>query len=187
MANIVRTGIFPADRVPSQELLFPVDSGNGANMFIGDVVSAVAAGAVNVASANDGSIVVGTVVELFDSSKRPVDAWFGGVSTKYLPASTAGYALVALALPGRRFIAQSDTILTSAAIFASTNHVAGSGSTLTGESGHTMNGGDLNTGAQLLILGQVNDPTNDITLANAHWYVSFNESIFMGVGKSVGV
>ena len=157
-------------------------------MFRGDVVSAVAAGAVNPAAAGDANIVVGTVLELFDTDMIPVGRWGSAVSTKYLPSSTAGYALVALALPGRVFTAQTDTVLTAAAIFASTDHVAGTGSTTTAESAHTINGNDLNTGAQVFIdKNKVNHPTNDITLANAKWQVIFNEGIFMGTGKATGV
>ena len=187
MANTSRKGFFPTNRDQDSEILFIVDSGNGSNMFIGDVVKCVAAGAVNVAAAGDANIVAGTVVELLDSNKCPIGAWNSTVSTKYLPASTAGYALVALALPGRKFIAQSDTILTVAAIMASTDHVAGSGSTATGQSGNTINGADLNTGGQVFIVGQYVDPTNDITLANAKWVVMFNEGMFMGTGKTTGV
>lgn len=187
MANIVRKGFWPAERQTGKEVLFPVDSGNAAAIYRGDLVSMVAAGAVNASAANDGSIVVGSVLELFDSNKVPVGHWASSVSTKYLPVSTAGYALVALALPGRIFIAETGTILTTAAIGASTNHVVGTGSTTTGESGSTLNGGDLNTGAQVVYIGQVDDPLNDITLANAHWYVTFNEGFFMGTGKSAGV
>lgn len=187
MANQSRKGIFPLNHVEGQDFLIPVDSSNGTNMFIGDVVKFVANGAVNPAAAGDANIVAGTVVELLDSNKIPVGLWNSSVSTKYLPSSTAGYALVALALPGRVFIAQSDTVLTTAAIAASTDHVAGSGSTTTGQSGHTINGADLNTGGQVFIVGQVNDVTNDITAANAKWYVIFNEGMLMGTGKSTGV
>lgn len=187
MANTSRKGIFPVNKVEGQDVFFPVDSSSGTNMFIGDVVKAVAAGAVNPSAAGDATIVVGTVVELFDSNKCPIGAWNSSISTKYLASSTAGYALIALALPGRLYIAQSDTILTAAAIMASTDHVAGTGSTTTGQSGHTINGGDLNSGGQAFIIGPVNDPTNDITLANAKWYVMFNEGMFMGTGKTTGV
>lgn len=187
MANIVRTGFWPVVRNSDEEQLFIVDSGNGTNMFIGDVVKCVAAGAVNVSSAGDATIVAGVVVELFDSNRIPVGHWNSSVSTKYLPSSTAGFALVALALPGKRFIAQTGTILTNAAIMASTDHVAGTGSTAVAISGHTINGNDLNTGGQVFIIRPVNDPTNDITLANAHWEVMFNEGMFMGTGKTTGV
>lgn len=187
MANIARTGFWPENEVPSQDVLFIVDAANGTNMFRGDVVKAVAAGSVNPAAAGDANIVIGTVLELFDSNMRPVGGWMSSASTRYLPSSTAGYALVALATPGRIFSAQTGTILTNAAIFASTDHVAGAGSTTTGESGHTLNGGDLNTGGQVFITGSVNVPTNDITLASAKWQVMFNEGMLMGSGKLTGV
>ncbi len=187
MANIGRKGFWPKNRVEGQDLLFIVDASSGTAMFRGDIVSAVAAGAVNPAVADDGTIVVGTVLELFDTNGIPVGRWGSLVSTKYLPASTAGFALVALAVPGRVFTASSDTILTNAAVFASSNHVAGAGNTTTGESNHTINGTSLNTGAQVFYVQAVNDPTNDITLANAKWAVIFNEGIFMGTGKATGV
>lgn len=188
MANITRKGFWPKNRVDGQDLLFIVDAASGTAMFRGDIVSAVAAGAVNPAAADDGNIVVGTVLELFDTNMIPVGRWGSLVSTKYLTASTAGFALVALALPGRVFTCQTDTILTAAAIFASSNHVAGAGSTTTGESNHTLSGTSLNTGAQVFIApNAVNDPTNDITLAGAKWQVIFNEGIFMGTGKATGV
>lgn len=187
MANVSRKGFFPLDGKEYENVLFPVDSSSATNMFVGDVVKAVANGAVNPSAAGDATIVVGTVLELFDSNRRPCGGWMSSVTTKYLPSSTAGYALVALALPGRRFVAQSDTVLTTAAIFASTDHVAGSGSTTTGQSGHTLNGADLNTGGQVFYIDYVNTPTNDITLANAKWIVMFNEGILMGTGKTTGV
>lgn len=187
MANIVRKGFWPAEKQTRKDVLFPVDAANGSAIYRGDLVKMVAAGAVNASSAGDANIIVGSVLEILDSNKRPVGSWYSSVSTKYLPASTAGYVLVALALPGRLFIAETGTIITSAAIGASTDHVVGSGSTTTGESGGYINAGDLNTGGQVFIIGPVDDPLNDITLASAHWYVMFNESIFMGTGKSTGV
>lgn len=187
MANTTRKGFWPANEIPSQEVLFIVDSASGTATFRGDVVKAVAAGAVNPAAAGDATIVIGVVMEVFDTNMIPCGRWGSLVSTKYLTSSTAGYALVALATPGRIFICQTDTILTAAAIFASTDHVAGAGSTTTGESNHTINGADLNTGGQVFIIGKVDDPTNDITLAGAKWMVMFNEGMLMGTGKVVGV
>lgn len=187
MANITRKGFWPKNRVEGQDVLFIVDVASGTSMFRGDLVSAVAAGAVNPAAAGDANIVMGTVLELYDTNMIPVGRWGSLVSTKYLPASTAGYALVAIAIPGRIFTCQTNTILTAAAIMASTDHVATAGSTTTGESNHVINGGDLNTGGQVFIIGSVNDPTNDITLASAHWIVMFNEGMLMGTGKAVGV
>lgn len=187
MANVSEKGFFPIDLFPGGQLQFIVDSGNGTNLFVGDLVSMVAAGAANKGSAGDANIVLGSIIELFDSNKVPVGHWNSSVSTKYLPASTAGFVTVAVALPGRRFRVQTDTVLTVAAIGASTDHVAGTGSTTTSRSGHTINGNDLNSGGQVFIVDYVNVPNNDITLANAKWIVIFNEGYFMGTGKATGV
>ena len=66
--------------------------------------------------------------------------------------------------------------------------MAGAGNATTGESGHTLEGANLNTGGQMFIApNKVDDPTNDITLAGAHWQVIFNEGILMGTGKATGV
>ena len=167
---------------------FPVDSASATNMFVGDIVKAVAAGAVNPSAANDGEIVAGVVAALYDSNGVPIGSPGASVSTRYLPSSTAGYADVWLALPGVVFIGQAQTGQTPAAtgIFASTNHVAGTGNTTTGRSKHELSMSDLNSGAQFLILGRVADPTNAYG-EHVLLYVVFNESIFMGVGKAVGV
>lgn len=170
------------------EMLFPIDSSNGTNVFIGDVVVANAAGSVRPAAANDGTSVVGAVVALYDSNKIPLASWASSTSTRYLATSTAGYALVALGLPGAVFIGQVQTGQTPAAtsIFATTDHVAGSGNTTTGVSGHELNFSDLNTGGQFLILGLVDEPNNSWA-EHADIYVSFNESLFAGSGKATGV
>lgn len=197
MANYNRTGFYP-DRLDQTEYrLYQIASANSTAVFVGDAVSAVATGGVIPAAAGDNNIVLGTVVELFDNTTNqgvpsntagvPVGMWASSVSTKYLPASTAGWAMVAIAKPGVRFIAVTSTILTAAAINASTALVAGAGNTTTGVSGHTINGNDLNSGNQFIILGPVVQPNNDITAASAAWYVQFNESLNFGIGKSTGV
>ena len=179
------TGFRPIDDGPN--LYFIVDAANGGAIYVGDLVKAVAAGAVNLAAAGDANIIVGAVLAIYDTDGIPAGAPGGAITTKYLPASTAGRVLVACAVPNRRFVTQSDTILTAAARMASTDHVAGSGNTTLARSGQTMNGGDLNTGGQLFILEPVDEPGNDITAANAGWIVIFNEGLFMGTGKAVGV
>lgn len=184
-ANSRFTGFRPIDEGP--DLRFIVDAANSGNIFVGDLVKAVAAGSVNLGAADDGNIIAGAVLALYDSNGIPVGTPGSSVTTKYLPTLTAGYALVACAVEGRRFITQTDTVLTNAARLATTNHVAGSGNTTLARSGQSINGNDLNTGAQVLILEPVDEPGNDITAANAGWVVIFNESIFMGVGKATGV
>lgn len=168
--------------------LFPIDSANGTAVFVGDMVSLVAAGAVNPAAANDGTIVAGVVVALYDANFIPVGAYASSTTTKHLAASTAGYALVAKALAGAIFIGQSQTGQTPAAtsIGATTDHVAGAGNTTTGISGHELNMSDLNNGGQVRILSLVREPSNSWA-EHADIYFEFNESAFMGSGAATGV
>lgn len=197
MANTFRKGIYPARLDTVEYRLYSIAVGNGTNVFVGDAVSALSDGSVAPAAAGDANIVLGTVIELFDNTSIqgaptgaagvPIGMWSSSVSSKYLPASTAGWAMIAIAKPGAMFIAQTNAILTRAAINATTDLIAGTGSTVTAQSGTVLNGADLNTGGQVLILGPVVQPNNDITLAGAIWYIQFNESLNMGIGKAVGV
>lgn len=202
MANSFRTGIYPTRLDMTEYRWFPITASNATNVFVGDVVSLITGsgatvGSVAPSAAGDNAIVVGTVVELFDNQQSlgqavlgpgaPVGLWSSTVTSKYLPSSTAGWAMVALAKPGVMFRAVTNTIISQNAIGKSTALVATAGNTTTAVSGHVINGSDLNTGNQFIIIGPVNVPDNTITLAVASWTVVFNESIFMGVGKSTGV
>lgn len=197
MANTFRKGIYPARLDDITYRLYSISSSNATNVFVGDCVSALADGSCAPSAAGDNNIVLGTVIQLFDNTSNqgvpsntngvPIGMWSSSVSSKYLPSSTAGWAMIAVAKPGARFIAQTNTIITTAAINASTALVAGAGNTTTAQSGHVLNGGDLNTGNQFIILGPVNVVGNDITVANALWYIQFNESLNFGIGKSTGV
>jgi hypothetical protein len=179
-------GFWPIDRDPHTELMVDVDSANGAAIYVGDLVSVVAAGTVNASTAGDANIVLGSVLAVYDSNGNSAGHPNGSLSTKYLPASTAGKVLVALAIPGRRFRAQSATALTSAARFASSDHVVGSGSSTTGLSASTVNGADLNSGGQVFIVDLYPEPGNSYG-ANQSLIVIFNEGYLMGTGKSTGI
>ena len=213
MANNFRTGFYPLDVQRTEYRIYPVGSANGTNLFVGDVVkmitgsSAAVPGSVAPATATDYSNLVGTVVELFDAggvtnpvpgmnAPVPVGMWASTVSSKYLPASTQGYAMVAVAKPGTRFIAKTNTIINNGFIGKSTALVATAGNTTTAVSGHVINGGDGN-GAYpaFLVLGPWNQLVagglgtgtgagayNDITLAGALWVVEFG----MGYGFATG-
>lgn len=199
MANTFRKGFYPADSQRAEYRLYPIAVGNATNVFVGDVVSVIASGSIAPAAAGDGVILVGTVVELFDNQVTvpgqnapvPIGMWASTVSTKYLPASTAGYAMIAVAKPGMKFICQTNTIITAAFVNKTTNLVAGSGNTTTAVSGHVINGSDGNSGSDFLVLGPWSQlgssNVNDITLAGAAWLVEFNKSINFGTGKSAGV
>lgn len=197
--NTFRKGFYPADSQRAEYRLYPISSSNGTAVFVGDVVSAITGGSVAPAAAADGTILLGTVVELFDAQSSvpgqnapvPIGMWSSTVSSKYLPASTAGYALIAVAKPGMKFVCQTNTIMTAAAINKSTALYAGAGNTTTAQSGHAINGNDLNTGSDFIIIGPYNQlgstDVNDITTAGAAWLVEFNKSLNFGTGKSTGV
>lgn len=191
MANSDNTGFRPADRKSDQELLFVVNvAGNTTNIFIGDVVDIESTGGITPAAGGgtNPTRAVGVVVALYDTNKIPVGAPGAAVTTKYLAASTAGYAVVALGLPGRRFIAQTQTgqTPTAAGINGTTDLLAGSGNTTTSKSGHELTFSDLNTGGQFLILGIVESPDNSYG-ENVDLYVCFNEGVFAPNGTATGV
>jgi len=191
MANVRNTGFVPAGVAGNHivVLRFPVDSSNGTNVFIGDIMANNAAGSVRPAAANAGVTAVGVCVGLYDSNGVAIGSPGASVTTKYLPSSTAGYADVALALPDAIFVAPFGATYTPtvADIFGSIDHVATAGSTTTCRSGHVLGGaGGINTEAQFVILGLVNEPNNS-------WgdycdvYVRFLESAFGQVNPTVGV
>lgn len=165
--------------------IFPVDASSTPATYVGDVMDLVAAGAVNPAAADAGVSVAGVCIAVYDTNGIPCGAPNSAVATKYLPASTAGYALVALALPGAVFICQTQTGATSAAadIGITSDHVAGTGDTVTARSRHelTHSGGGL----QFRIVGLVNDPSNAWG-EHSDVYVVFNESAF-GVSAAASV
>lgn len=158
-------------------LKFIVDSTNATNLFVGDVVDFDGTGVIP-AAANAGVSVIGICVELQDSNGVIIGHPNSLVSTKYLPSGTAGIAIVALAIPGALFTAQAQTGQTPTAnsVGATTDHVAGVGDTTTAVSRHELNLGDLNSGAQFVILGKVDAPNNDWGEANTEIIVAFRES-----------
>lgn len=207
MANNFPTGIYPFNAQSAEYRLYQVTSSSGTAMFRGDCVtvvtgsSATVPGSVTPSSAGDNAKVVGTVVSLYDNQAVagqqglvPIGLWASTVTTKYLPASTAGYALVAVGKPGAKFVAQTNTIMNVGAINKSTALVASAGNTTTSVSGHKINGNDLNSGNQFIILGPWNQlyniagtTLNDITVAGALWVVQFNEAQSGQTGSTTGV
>lgn len=189
MANQDRMGFQPADRKPSEELIFDVSAtGNTtANMAVGDVVIVDATGGAKVSTGSTNpEYTLGVAVAVYDSNGIPAGAPGCAFATKYLPVSTAGKVLVALALPGKRFICQSATSIAATAVFATADITVTACDTTTGTSKHELTASALNTEGQCIILGKVETPDNSWA-ADVKVYVSFNESIFGPNGKVVGV
>lgn len=177
-------GFRPASGVgaPHQYRRFPVNAASSTAFFIGDVAD-FDGNAVGPAAADAGVSVIGVAVGFADSNGISIGHPNSSVSTKYLTASVAGFVDVALGMPGAFFIAQGQSGQTPAetAIGATTDHVAGTGDTTTARSRHELNLSDLNTGAQFVIMGKVDQPSNAWGI-NADLYVCFNESALNSTG-----
>lgn len=117
----------------------------GQTIYQGDLLKVVAAGTVEESDADDGVIVIGVAAEYVDDS-----------------GSAGGKKIRVYADPYIEFGVQSDsgTATTSAAVFATANHVAGSGSSTTKLSGHELDSSDIGAGGQLEILGLLDTPDN---------------------------
>lgn len=85
-----------------------------------------------------------------------------GQSINYLAASTAGTCNGIKVVPGQVWACQADsgTALTSAAINATADIVAGDCSTTTGISVYELDSSNVGTGQQVRILGLLKDPNN---------------------------
>ena len=180
------SGFIPAQGIGGDHVykMFRVDSVNATAVFVGDVMDLDASG-VGPAAADAGVSAVGVCVAVYDSDGLPCGSHNSSVATKYLPASTAGFALVALAIPGNVFICQTQTGTTPTDddIGLTSDHVAGAGDTTTARSRHelTYSGGGL----QFRIIGKVDKPGNDYG-EHVDLYVVFNESAF-GVSAAASV
>ena len=179
-------GLRPAQGIGSQHVLkmFRVDSNNATALYIGDVVD-LDGESVGPAAADAGVSAAGVCVGVYDTNKIPCGHPSAAVSTKYLSASTAGYALVALAIPGAVFIGQLDSGSTPTEddVGATCDHVAGTGDTTTAKSRHELDSSDIGTGLQFRILGLVDEPGNTWA-EHADVYVVFNESAFGASGAA---
>ena len=168
--------------VKSNPMRFPVAASNGTAIFLGDNISALASGNVTPAVAGDAGAVLGACVGVYDSVGVACGSDRSSVSTKYLPASTAGYVDIELALSGRWFLIQasSGTAVNEADRFATADHIAGAGDTTLGKSGHELNSGGLGTAtAQFKIIGKLEDPDNAWG-EHVDLIVVYNESFFIG-------
>jgi len=179
-------GFRPAQGIGSQHVykMFRVDVTNAKALFPGDVVDLDGSGAIP-AAADAGISAAGVAIAVFDSAGVPCGHPNSLVSTKYLTTTTAGFVLVALAIPGVVFICQTQTgtTPTNDDIGLTSDHIATAGDTTTARSRHelTHSGGGL----QFRIIGKVEEPGNSWGV-NVDVYVVFNESAF-GVSGAASV
>lgn len=168
MANIdAPIGFFPVRHLTGGEIRankYVLTTGSTA--YRGDLLKVVAAGTVEPSAANDGVIVIGVAAEYIDDS-----------------ASAGGKEILVYDDPYLVYCVQMDdagAITSSAAdIFATANHLAGSGSSTTKLSGHELDESDIGTGGQLRILGLCNvRDSNNAWGDNADVEVQIAEHIF---------
>jgi hypothetical protein len=113
-------------------------------IYKGDLLKVVAAGTVEPSAADDGIIVI-------------------GVAAEYRVSAASGtYTMLVYDDPDILFGVQADsgTAVAATAVFATADHVAGSGSATTKMSGHELDSDDIGTGQQLEIIGKVEREDN---------------------------
>lgn len=138
-------------------------------VYQGDIVSADATGTVAAATANDGVIVV-------------------GVAAEYKVGNSSGTTDIAI-WPAYMYLfgIQTDTGTTVAAtaVWATANHVAGSGNATTKMSGHELDASDLGTGLQMRVIDKINTPSNNWGEAHVDALVIFNEHVWQPSGATI--
>lgn len=152
-------------------------SGDSAAVFIGDPVNLGGTGdtagtspSVVRATAGSGGLTIGVVVAIENNTSD-------NLSRTYLPASTAGYVLVADD-PEQEYEVQEDSTSTNLAITAigsNVDFVIGSGNTTTGISAAEIQTSSVNTTntLQCRVLGLIDRADNEIG-NNAKWRVRLN-------------
>lgn len=149
MANLDRPiGFWPIKQLDGNNTPAPNEYivTTGATIYRGDLVTAAAAGTVGASTANDGVLVVGVAAEYVSDS-----------------GSAAGKKILIYDNPYTVFGVQADTGTSPAAtaVFATANHVVGSGNATTKLSGHELDSSDIGTGLQCRILGKIDTPDNE--------------------------
>jgi len=178
-------GFRPATGVgsPVQYKRFRVDATGNATyaMGIGSLADLDGYG-VNCTTAGPDVSAAGVVVAVYDSNGNPCGSPNSSVSTKYLPAATDGYALVALATPGAVFIGQMSTgaALDEDAVGLTTDNIGDGTNAVDTVTGFATDELDSTTGqGQFRIIGLVDEPGNSWG-THCDVYFVFNESAFGG-------
>jgi len=163
--------------------MYYVPSTYGSNIFVGDPVIAVtddadAAGIqrVTLATAGATNYALGVVVGVANAGDPAVPVTRD--QPVYHQASTAGYVIVADD-PDMLFECQEDGVggaMGVGAVGRNVDLVAGTGSTVTGQSAWELDSNTLGTtnNLQMRIVAPVERTDNDPALTNARWLVKFN-------------
>ena len=123
-------------------------------------MKALATGNVEAANDGDDDAMIGACVSIEDTDGITIGTHGSSVSTKYLPASTGGYAYVALALPDSKFKAQTAGSLAATDLFAAVALTATDGNTTIARSAHEITA-TAGTDEPFKIIGKVDEPGNE--------------------------
>lgn len=129
---------------------------------VGDVVEVNNAGTIDVDDdpTSNPQQILGVVVALYDSDGNPISSGNSSIATKYIPASVAGYADVALAVANAIFQAQTDGTVAEIDRFSSADTAYTGLSTVTGRSKSEISNTAQTGAANWLIIDKVDDPGN---------------------------
>ncbi len=122
--------------------LFPITLAYATALYRGDPVACVAAGTVEIAST--GAVIQGACLGFFDVTLAPINYYVASTATQC-------YALVANDV-NQEFIMQEDgdtSDLAANSAGANADFIAGTGSTVTGQSGYQIDSSSVNTTATL--------------------------------------
>ena len=135
---------------------YGIASAYATNIFKGDLVKLVAAGTIEAAAAGNRFVGVFDGVEYTDANGNVV-------FSQYWPASTVATNIKARVYddPNTVFGVQSAGSTVAADVGNLGDHVAGAGSTNTGNSGHELNGSTGTGVAAFRVLGRIATPDND--------------------------
>lgn len=162
---------------------YPVDSNTAGNIAIGSPVVLEAGGNLELATAGATNVILGVVVGFVPTGNADGDNFLTsanlGVAEHpgYLPAATAGRALVAV---GRDILYQAQmdtgTVVAATAVGARANLVGNSVSTTTGRSTAEIDSSGVGQDAtfQLQLHDYVRSPDNDLSVEHSKWIVSIN-------------
>lgn len=144
-----------------------------ADIFPGDLVALVTGGGDQAGSADPNTDAIFPTVELAAAGARILGAVVsvepdrGDLSKVYRAASTERQLMVAVAHPGLVFEATSGGNIALTSIGNNFDHTLGTGSTVTGYSGQTINAATAaTTSASVSLVGARNDPANLATISS---------------------
>lgn len=135
---------------------YPIDASYSTNIFTGDFVKLVAGGGIEAAAAGNRLLGVFAGVQYTASDGEVVFKRYWDS-----PASATDIKAYVYDDPNIVFGIQSAGSTAAADVGTLGDHVAGSGDTSTGQSGHEINGTTSTGAAGLRVLGKIDTPDND--------------------------